>query len=63
MQRPDPVERLWLYLKERFLSNRLLDNSDAIADAIEGAWPKLIADTGRLASLTSSPSVLNCVRI
>ena len=27
------VERVWLYLKERFLSHRLLDDYDAIVDA------------------------------
>jgi hypothetical protein len=29
----NPVERVWLYLKERFLSHRLLADYDAIADA------------------------------
>ena len=28
----NPVERVWLYLKERFLSHRLLDDYDAIVD-------------------------------
>ncbi len=35
----NPVERLWLYLKERFLSHRPLDDYDAIADAACCAWP------------------------
>jgi len=26
----NPIERLWLYLKERFLCHRLLDDYDAI---------------------------------
>ena len=29
----NPVERVWLHLKERFLSHRLLADYDAIADA------------------------------
>jgi transposase len=29
----NPVERVWLYLKERFLSHRLLADYDAIVDA------------------------------
>jgi len=58
----NPVERLWLYLKERFLSHRLLDDYDAIEAAIVGAWRRLIGDTGRLTSLTSYPWIMNCVR-
>ncbi len=29
----NPVERVWLYLKQRFLSHRLLPDYDAIVDA------------------------------
>ena len=29
----NPVERVWLYLRERFLSLRILDDYDAIVDA------------------------------
>jgi len=49
----NPVERLWLYLKERFLSHRLLDHYDAIVDAAEAAWKRLTAETGRVTSLCS----------
>jgi hypothetical protein len=49
----NPVERLWLYLKERFLSHRLLDDYDAIVDAAEAAWKRLTAETGRVTSLCS----------
>jgi transposase len=58
----NPVERLWLYLKERFLSHRLLDDYAAIEAAIAAAWQRLIADTGRLTSLTSYPWIMDCVR-
>ena len=34
----NPVERVWLYLKERFLSHRLLDDYEAIVDAACNAW-------------------------
>ena len=34
----NPVERIWLYLKERFLSHRLHDDYDAIVDAACRAW-------------------------
>lgn len=58
----NPVERLWLFLKERFLSHRLLDDYEAIEAAITGAWQRLIAEAGRLTSLTSYPWIMDCVR-
>jgi DDE superfamily endonuclease len=51
----NPVERVWEYLKERFLSHRLLDDFDAIVDAACVAWNKMTAETGRLTSLTWLP--------
>lgn len=51
----NPVERVWLYLKERFLSHRLHADYDAIADAACRAWNRLKAETGRIASLSSYP--------
>ena len=30
----NPVERVWLFLRERYLSHRLLDSYDAIVDAL-----------------------------
>jgi len=58
----NPVERLWLYLKERFLSHRLLDDYDAIEDAICKAWQRLTAEQGRLTSLTSYPWIDESMR-
>jgi transposase len=51
----NPVERIWAYLKERQLSHRLLDISSFIIEAASRAWNKLIAETGRLTSLTWLP--------
>jgi hypothetical protein len=51
----NPVERLWLYLKERFLSHRLLDDYDAIVDAACAAWQRLLAEVGRIKSLCTYP--------
>ena len=51
----NPVERVWLHLKERFLSHRLLADYDAIADAACIAWNRLCAELGRLTSLCSYP--------
>ena len=51
----NPVERVWLYLKERFLSHWLLADYDAIVDAACAAWNRLVEDTGRIMSLCSYP--------
>ena len=49
----NPVERVWLFLRERHLSHRPLDPADAIVDALCRAWNALTAE--RLRSLTSYP--------
>lgn len=57
----NPVERVWLFLKEKFLSHRLLDDYDAILDAAAAAWNRLAGEPGRLASLCSYPWIMSCV--
>ncbi len=37
----NPVERVWLFLRERHLSQRLLNDYDAIVDAACRAWRQL----------------------
>ena len=54
----NPVERVWLYLRERFLSHRVLDGYRAVLDAACRAWNALAAETGRLASLTAYPYLI-----
>jgi putative transposase len=51
----NPVERVWLYLRERFLSHRLFADLAAILDGCGDAWNCLIAEPGRIASLTDYP--------
>ena len=58
----NPVERVWLYLKERFLSMRLLNDYNAIATAASRAWRRLCRQTGRLTSLTSYPWIIRVKR-
>ena len=53
----NPVERVWLYLKERFLSHRLLADYDAIVDAACNALDRLLAESGRIKSLCSYPRI------
>jgi hypothetical protein len=54
----NPVERIWLYLRERFLSHRVLADYQAVLDATCEAWNALVAEPGRLASLTGYPYLL-----
>ena len=56
----NPVERVWLFLRERHLSHRLLAGYDAIVDALCTAWNQLTPE--RLNTLTSYP-YLNQVKI
>ena len=51
----NPVERVWLYLRERFLSLRVFRDYRAIVDACCVAWNRLVADPGRLRSLCDQP--------
>ena len=51
----NPVERVWLYLRERFLSLRVFADYRAIVDACCAAWNRLVADPGRLRSLCDQP--------
>src|SRR3712207_1782603 len=48
----NPVERIWLHLRERFLSHRLFADLDAVIDGCCDAWNRLAAEPGRIASLT-----------
>jgi hypothetical protein len=45
------IERVWLYLRERFLSHRRWPSYDDILDACCDAWNALVTETGRIRSL------------
>jgi len=51
----NPAGRVWLYLKERFLSHRLLNDYDTIVTAACNAWNRLLAGAGRIRTLCSYP--------
>ena len=55
----NPVERVWLYLRERFLSLQVLRDHRAILDACCAAWNRLVAEPGRLRSLCEQPWITN----
>ena len=47
------IERVWLHLRERFLSQRLWPTHDDILDACCAAWNALLAEAGRIRSLSA----------
>ena len=52
----NPVERVWLYLRERWLSHRVLAGGyAAVLNAACAAWNALRAEPERLHTLTSFP--------
>ena len=51
----NPVERVWLYLRERFLPLRVFRDYRAIVDACCQAWNRLAAEPDRLRSLCDQP--------
>src|SRR5215212_1937210 len=52
----NPVERVWEHLRDRWLSHRVLAGGyEAVVDAACAAWNALLAEPGRLRSLTSFP--------
>ena len=57
----NPVERVWLHLRERFLSSRVFTDNRAIVDACCDAWNRLVADPGRLRSLCDQPWIKKVV--
>jgi transposase len=46
------IEKVWQYLRDRYLSGRLFTDTAAIIDAGCDAWRRLVEETGRIRSLT-----------
>jgi hypothetical protein len=52
----NPVERMWEHLRDRWLSHRVLAGGyEAVVGAACAAWNALLAEPGRLRSLTNFP--------
>ena len=49
----NPVERVWLHLRERFLSHRWLEDYDAIVQACCQAWNRFLAEPELVRSVTT----------
>ena len=48
-------ENIWQYLRQTYLSNRVFASYAAILDACQHAWRRLLAETGRIASIATRP--------
>ena len=47
----NPVENIWQYLRQNWLSNRVFETYDAILDAGCDAWNRLIAEPQTIMSI------------
>jgi hypothetical protein len=47
----NPVENIWQYLKQNYLSNRVFETYEDIVDACCEAWNKLMTMPDRIASI------------
>src|SRR5262245_11052757 len=57
----NPTENVFQYLRENFLSHRVLDDYEAVVDAASRAWNRLRQETGRLKSICSFPWIAQVV--
>ena len=53
------AENVWGYLRQRWLSNRIFKDYDAILDAVCDAWNRLIAEPDRITSIGTRSWALN----
>ena len=51
----NPIERLWLHLRDNRLSHCVFQTTEGIIDSCCEAWNWLLAETGRIRSLCSYP--------
>jgi hypothetical protein len=51
----NPIERLWLHLRDNCLTHRVFRTTDEISDSCCAAWNWLLAETSHIRSLCSYP--------
>ena len=51
----NPVDKPWQFLRERLLSHRVFRDLGAVIAAACAAWNRLVAEPGRVRSLTRFP--------
>ena len=57
----NPIEKVWQFLRDRHLSHRLFRDLAAVVDACCAAWNRLLAEPGRIRSLTAFPWLPSCL--
>lgn len=57
----NPIEKVWQFLRDRYLSHRLFRDLAAVVGACCAAWNRLLAEPGRLRSLCAFPWLPSCV--
>ena len=55
----NPVENIWQFLRQTYLSNQVFEDYDKIVDACCDAWNKLIKEAGRITSIASRKWAIN----
>ena len=55
----NPAENVWQYLRQRWLSNHIFNDYDAILDAVCDAWNRLIAEPDRIQSIGARDWAIN----
>ena len=59
----NPVEWVWRYLREQYLSHRVYPTYEALLDAACRAWNALTAEAGRLSTLTAFPWIREALQV
>ncbi len=49
----NPVENIWQFLRQTYLSNQVFEDYDKIVDACCKAWNRLVKEAGRITSIAS----------
>ncbi len=55
----NPVENIWQFLRQTYLSNRVFEDYNKIVDACSTAWKNLSIEPGRITSIASRKWVTN----
>lgn len=57
----NPIELIWRFLKQRFLSNRIYQTLDELIDELDLAWKKLKKESQRITSLCFFPWIKSII--
>jgi len=55
----NPVELIWRYLRQRYLSNRAYADGEALEDAVAEAWSRFVSESERIVRMCSLDWIIN----